>query len=73
MWEKTGLLKFTDNKSIDSYHFSLSNAAPDRLIITEESIKWHRKTENKPYEVLLEPNFKESALKILLLNPFIGC
>lgn len=58
----SGLLKFTDDKSIDSYHFSLSNAAPDRLIITEESIKWHRKTENKPYEVLLEPNFKESAL-----------
>ncbi len=58
----SGTLEFTDNKSIDSYHFSLSNAAPDRLIITEESIKWHRKTENKPYEVLLEPNFKESAL-----------
>jgi predicted ATPase len=58
----SGTLEFTDNKSVDSYHFSLSNAAPDRLIITEESIKWHRKTENKPYEVLLEPNFRESAL-----------
>ena len=58
----SGTLEFTDDKSVDSYHFSLSNAAPDRLIITEESIKWHRKTENKPYEVLLEPNFKESAL-----------
>lgn len=58
----SGTLEFTDDKSVDSYHFSLSNAAPDRLIITEESIKWHLKTENKPYEVLLEPNFKESAL-----------
>lgn len=58
----SGTLEFTDDKSVDSYHFSLSNATPDRLIITEESIKWHRKTENKPYEVLLEPNFKESAL-----------
>lgn len=58
----SGTLEFTDDKSVDSYHFSLSNAAPDRLIVTEESIKWHRKTENKPYEVLLEPNFKESAL-----------
>ena len=58
----SGTFEFTDDKSVDSYHFSLSNAAPDRLIITEESIKWHRKTENKPYEVLLEPNFKESAL-----------
>lgn len=57
-----GTLEFNDNKSIDSYHFSLSNAAPDRLIITEENIKYHRKTENKPYEVLLEPNFRESAL-----------
>ena len=58
----SGTLEFIDEKSVDSYHFSLSNAAPDRLIITEESIKWHRKTDNKPYEVLLEPNFKESAL-----------
>ena len=58
----SGTLEFNDNKSIDSYHFSLSNAAPDRLIITEESIKWHRKSEDKPYEFLLEPNFKESAL-----------
>lgn len=58
----SGTLEFTDDKSVDSYHFSLSNAAPDRLIITEENIKWLRKTENKPYEVFLEPNFKESAL-----------
>ncbi|MBP5777614.1 MAG: AAA family ATPase [Prevotella sp.] len=58
----SGTLEFTDTKSAYSYHFSLSNAAPDRLIITEESIKWHRKTENKPYEVILESNFKESAL-----------
>ena len=58
----SGTLEFTDDKSIDSYHFALSNAAPDRLIITEESIRWHRKTENKPYEVLLDQNFKESAL-----------
>ena len=58
----SGTLEFSNNNSVDSYHFSLSNAAPDRLIITEESIKWHRKSENKPYEVLLEQNFKESSL-----------
>lgn len=58
----SGTLEFTNDKSVDSYHFSLSNAAPDRLIITEENIKWHRKTENRPYEVILEQNFKESAL-----------
>ena len=58
----SGTLVFTDTKSVDSYHFSLTNAAPDRLIITEESIEYHHKTENKPHEVLLEPNFRESAL-----------
>lgn len=45
----SGTLVFTDTKSVDSYHFSLANAAPDRLIITEESIEYHHKTENKPH------------------------
>ena len=58
----SGEIKFSDSKSIDTYSFSLSNAAPDRLIITEERIVWHRKGEAKPYEVTLEPVFKESAL-----------
>ncbi len=58
----SGILKFADGNSIDTYMFSLLNAAPDRLIITEESIKWHRKGNTKPYEVSLEPNFKESSL-----------
>lgn len=57
-----GTLTYTDNKSIDTYHFRLTNAAPDRLIVTEESVQWHRKGEEKPYEVVLEPNFKESSL-----------
>jgi len=35
----SGTLKFTGDDSIDTYQFSLANAAPDRLIITEESIK----------------------------------
>ena len=58
----SGELKFADKKSIDTYSFSLTNAAPDRLIITEERILWHRNGEEKPYEIALEPNFKESAL-----------
>ena len=58
----SGEIKFSDSKSIDTYSFSLSNATPDRLIITEERIVWHRKGEVKPYEVTLEPVFKESAL-----------
>ena len=58
----SGILKFADKNSNDIYDFSLTNATPDRLIITEERITWHRKGEEKPYEIALEPNFKESAL-----------
>ena len=58
----SGVLTFSDEISIDTYSFSLSFAAPDRLIVTEESINWHRKGESKPYHVALEPIFKESAL-----------
>lgn len=57
-----GNLTFADENSIDTYQFRLTNAAPDRLIITEESVEWHRKCENKPYDVVLEPNFRESSL-----------
>lgn len=58
----SGELKFSNSQSVDTYSFSLANAAPDRLIITEERIVWHRKGEAKPYEITLEPEFKESAL-----------
>lgn len=57
-----GTLTFSDSKSVDTYHFKLVNAAPDRLIVTEESVQWHRKGEDKPYDALIEPVFKESAL-----------
>lgn len=60
----SGEIKFSDNKSIDTYSFSLSNAAPDRLIITEERIVWHRNGDDKPYDIYLEPLFKESALAV---------
>lgn len=58
----SGELEFSDSKSIDTYSFSLANAAPDRLILTEERIVWHRSGEVTPYEIILEPRFKESAL-----------
>lgn len=58
----SGELTFSDSKSVDTYSFSLANAAPDRLIITEERLIWHREGEIKPYELILEPDFKESAL-----------
>lgn len=57
-----GELKFSDAKSIDTYSFTLANAAPDRLIITEENIAWQRKGDKRPYTETLEPTFKESAL-----------
>lgn len=60
--EISGELKFTSGDSIDTYSFSLANAQPDRLIITRESIKWHRKGKQYPYTVDLEPDFKESSL-----------
>ena len=58
----SGKLKFTDEESVATYQFSLANAAPDRLIITEESINWHCNGEAKPYDIQLETNFKESSL-----------
>lgn len=57
-----GSLKFSYNNYEDIYQFKLANAAPDRLIVIEESIKYHKVGENKLHEVLLEPNYKESAL-----------
>ena len=38
----SGELKFTYNESIDTYAFSLTNAQPDRLIITREHIEWYQ-------------------------------
>ena len=58
----SGALKFMANNSENAYQFSLANATPDRLIITEERIIWHRNGEAKPYDIQLETNFKESSL-----------
>ncbi len=58
----SGTLTFMTNNSENTYQFTLANATPDRLIITEERINWHRNGEAKPYEIFLETNFKESSL-----------
>ena len=58
----SGTLTFMTNNSENTYQFSLANATPDRLIITEERINWHRNGEAKPVEIFLETNFKESSL-----------
>ena len=55
-------LKFADENSVDTYQFTLSKASPDRLIITEEKISWLREGEDKPFQLIFEPNFKESSL-----------
>lgn len=58
----SGELTFAATNSIGTYNFSLANAAPDRLILTEEKVRFHREGEEKPYEVILPTEFKESAL-----------
>lgn len=58
----SGELKFENAESIDTYRFSLANAMPDRLIITEERIVCHHQGEEKLDEIILESGFKESAL-----------
>ena len=58
----SGQLTFTAEKSVDTYRFSLAYAATDRLIVTEESVNWHKEGQDKPYAVTLEPNFRESSL-----------
>ena len=58
----SGELRFANGISTDTYSFTLANAAPDRLIITDEQVSWVKEGEREPYKVQLEPNFKESAL-----------
>ncbi len=55
-------LTFSNSACIDTYEFSLTDAAPDRLIIKEEKIEWQKNDSNYSSRVYLEPNFKESAL-----------
>ncbi len=55
-------LSFSDNQSEDKYGFSLSHAANDTLIFTEERLYWKRKDIPKPFEVFLDPGTKESGL-----------
>lgn len=58
----SGELEFSDSYSTDTYSFNLANAAPDRLILTDERVCWQQDGKEKPYEVQLELNYKESSL-----------
>ncbi len=54
---------FADSKSTDNYVFSLSHAAGDTLIFTEETLIWKNHNSDKPpYKIQLDPGLKESGL-----------
>ncbi len=58
----TGEFLFQNNGYRDQYQCALTHAAPDRLIITEETILSNNKEIGWSYKKTLEPIFKESAL-----------
>lgn len=57
-----GQLSFANNKGKDFYKFTLSAAAAQRLIVSEENIRWEKMGKEIPYEKQLQSNFLESAL-----------
>lgn len=55
-------LTFSDCNSTDKYRFTLSHAAGDTLIFTEEALYWKQNEKSKPFEISLAPGSKESGL-----------
>jgi hypothetical protein len=55
-------ITFSDSKSTDKYGFTLSHAAGDTLIFTEETLYWKLKDISKPFMISLNPGLKESGL-----------
>lgn len=55
-------ITFSDSISKDNYKFSLSHAAGDTLIFTEETLIWQNHNSCKPYTIQLDPGLKESGL-----------
>lgn len=55
-------ITFSDSNSTDKYGFTLSHAAGDTLIFTEETLYWKRKDNPKPFKISLDPGLKESGL-----------
>lgn len=56
-------INFLDDNSSDAYHFTLSNAAGDILIFTEEIIEYHKKGSLNPFKITFNPGVRESELK----------
>ena len=44
----SGELRFANGISTDTYSFTLANAAPDRLVITDEQVSWVKEGEREP-------------------------
>lgn len=56
-----GKLTFENNTDEDEYSFILAYAAPDKLLITEEKLRWSHKGQ-EPYVRNLKGGYEESAL-----------
>lgn len=57
-----GELTFINKASTVTYQFELSNANPDRLIISRKDLYWQNKDIEARHKVNLALNFKESAI-----------
>ncbi|MFA8451177.1 MAG: AAA family ATPase [Bacteroidales bacterium] len=56
-------ISFANSQSKDEYFFSLSHAAGDTLILTEETLEWEKLNNGgKPFKISLDPGSKESGL-----------
>lgn len=55
-------ITFSDTTSTDKYSFSLSHAAGDTLIFTEETLVWKFYDNPIPFKITLDPGVKESGL-----------
>jgi predicted ATPase len=62
-------IAFSDSQSEDKYSFSLSHAAGDTLIFTEETLYWKFHNNPKPFKIHLDPGLKESGLYERTKNP----
>lgn len=55
-------IKFDASDKHDIYSFSLTNAVPNRLIISSEEIEYQQTSKDKPFRKQLQSDFNESAL-----------
>jgi predicted ATPase len=55
--------EFKVDQTLNSYHFRLTDAAPDTLIFTEENLSFHKEGFSNPKYVYFEPGRKETQLQ----------